>query len=271
MTILDKIVAQKKIEVAQQKERYTLKDFERSPLFQRTTHSFSAALKVADKLGIISEFKRHSPSQGDIHADASIKEVTQGYVAAGASALSVLTDTPFFKGTQDDLMQARGYNACPILRKDFIVDEYQIYEAKTLGADVILLIAECLTATEVKQFSECAKKLGLEVLMEVHSAEQLEKLVPTIDVVGINNRNLKTFEVDIQTSIDLYHAIPDDFLKISESGISDPNIIVELRKVGFDGFLIGEYFMRAEHPPERLAEFVKRVYYLEDLLNNAIA
>ncbi|MEL6944560.1 MAG: indole-3-glycerol phosphate synthase TrpC [Bacteroidota bacterium] len=192
-------------------------------------------------------------------------------MAAGASALSVLTDTPFFKGTQDDLMQARGYNACPILRKDFIVDEYQIYEAKTLGADVILLIAECLTATEVKQFSECAKKLGLEVLMEVHSAEQLEKLVPTIDVVGINNRNLKTFEVDIQTSIDLYHAIPDDFLKISESGISDPNIIVELRKVGFDGFLIGEYFMRAEHPPERLAEFVKRVYYLEDLLNNAIA
>ena len=271
MTILDKIVAQKKIEIAKSKEKYSIEDFECSPLFQRSTHSLRAALKDDSKLGIISEFKRHSPSQGDIHAHADLKAVTQGYVAGGASALSVLTDTPFFKGTKEDLMQARGYNTCPILRKDFMVDEYQIFEAKSMGADVILLIAECLEAKEVAQLAKRAKDLGLEVLMEVHSAEQLEKLVPEIDVVGINNRNLKTFEVSIQTSIELYDTIPDDFLKISESGISDPNVIYDLRKVGFHGFLIGEYFMRAEHPHQRLKEFVERVFALEDLLNNAIA
>ncbi|MEM0993781.1 MAG: indole-3-glycerol phosphate synthase TrpC [Bacteroidota bacterium] len=271
MTILDKIVAQKKIAIERSKQIHSIQDITARPLFERKTHSLRAALQDTQQLGIIAEFKRHSPSQGDINATADLKEVTQGYARSGASALSILTDTPFFKGTTEDLQQARAANNCPILRKDFIIDEYQILVAKSLGADVILLIAECLTAKEVAQLAKFAKELGLEVLMEVHSAEQLDKLVPEIDVVGINNRNLKTFEVSIQTSIELYDAIPNDFLKISESGISNPNVIYDLRKIGFHGFLIGEYFMRAASPPQRLKEFVQRVYALEDLLNNAIA
>ncbi|MEM9886485.1 MAG: indole-3-glycerol phosphate synthase TrpC [Bacteroidota bacterium] len=271
MTILDKIIAQKKITIAASKAQHSIKDFEQNPLFSRDTYSFRAALQDKSKLGIIAEFKRHSPSQGDIHADAKIEEVTQGYAEAGASALSILTDTPFFKGTKEDLMQARQLNTCPVLRKDFIIDEYQIFEAKSIGADVILLIAECLTKEEVGQLARCAKSLGLEILMEVHSEKQLDKLVPEIDVVGINNRNLETFEVSIQHSIDLYEAIPSQFLKISESGISNPNAIYDLRRIGFDGFLIGEYFMRAEQPHQKLKEFIQRVYALEDLLNNAIA
>lgn len=269
--ILQKIIARKKQHLITQKATTSLKDFEQMPHFERETISLCAALKSEQHLGIIAEFKRHSPSQGDIHATANVQEVTQGYIKHGASALSVLTDEPFFKGRTEDVKIARAHNDCPILRKDFMIDEYQIFEAKALGADVILLIAECLTKKEIATLANRAKSLNLEVLLEVHSAEQLDKLVPAIDVVGVNNRNLKTFEVDTQTSIDLFAQIPDDFLKISESGISDPNVIYDLRRLGYHGFLIGEYFMRAEQPPLRLKEFVHRVRHIEDLLNNAIA
>lgn len=271
MTILDKIVANKKRVISYRKDALPVNILEQSPAFQRETLSFKAALQDPNSLGIISEFKRHSPSKGDININAEVSEVTTGYAKAGASALSILTDQQFFKGNNDDLTEARSLNQIPILRKDFIVDEYQIIEAKAIGADVILLIAECLTAEQVAQLAKTAKGLGLDVLIEIHSAEQLPKLVPEIDVVGVNNRNLKDFTVSIKTSIDLFHEIPDDFVKISESGISDPNVIVDLRRLGFQGFLIGEYFMKSDNPAERCAEFIERVHYLEDLYQNAIA
>lgn len=272
MTILDKIVNRKKQEVAANRAKFSIEDFKKRPLFSRPTISLAERLKRKDDIGIIAEFKRHSPSKGDINPTATVQEVTTGYAANGAMGLSVLTDESFFKGNAQDVLAARQHNpTMPILRKDFMIDPYQIYEARSLGADVILLIAECLTAQKVAELAKCAKSLDLEVLIEVHSAEQLEKLVPEIDIVGVNNRNLKTFEVSTQTSIDLFHAIPDHFVKISESGINDPNVIVELRRQGYQGFLIGEYFMRAEQPPKRLAAFLDRVLYLEDLLNNAIA
>ncbi len=271
MTILDKIVANKKRVNAYRRDSIPVDILEQSPLFNRQTLSFKAALQDMQSAGIISEFKRHSPSKGDININAEVSEVTTGYAKAGASALSVLTDLQFFKGSNDDLTEARSLNQIPILRKDFIVDEYQIIEAKAIGADVILLIAECLEAAQVAQFAKTAKQLGLEVLLEIHSESQLPKITPDIDVVGVNNRNLKDFTVSIQTSIDLFHEIPDECVKISESGISDPNVIVELRRVGFQGFLIGEHFMKSENPAEQCAEFIERVKYLEDLYQNAIA
>ncbi len=272
MTILDKIVEHKRKEVAERKKVHSIHDFEEVLLFQRDTLSLVTALSDKNDLGIISEFKRHSPSKGAINPSVTVEEVTTGYASAGAVGLSVLTDERFFKGMREDLIKARACNQqVPILRKDFIIDEYQIFEARAMGADLILLIAECLSANQVAHLSKCAKSLGLEVLIEVHSKDQLAKLVPEIDIVGVNNRNLKTFEVSTQTSIDLFHEIPDDFVKISESGINDPNIIVDLRRQGYQGFLIGEYFMKSEHPPQQLAEFIDRVKYLEDLLMNAIA
>ncbi|MEL6926125.1 MAG: indole-3-glycerol phosphate synthase TrpC, partial [Bacteroidota bacterium] len=171
----------------------------------------------------------------------------------------VLTDEAFFGGKNADLTEARKFNYCPILRKEFIIDEYQIVEAKSIGADAILLIAECLTKKEVGQLARFAKTLGLEVLMEIHSADQLSKVCPELDIIGVNNRNLKTFEVSIQNSIDLFPAIPADFVRISESGISDPASIVELKQVGFEGFLIGENFMKSANPGQACAEFIAAI------------
>lgn len=259
MTILDKIIAHKKTEIAQRKEQAPVSELEKMPSFDRETFSLTSFLLDPEKSGIIAEFKRRSPSKGDINPKVKVKEVTTGYFAAGASGLSVLTDTHFFGGSSEDLMEARRHNPCPILRKDFIVDEYQLFEARAIGADVILLIAECLEAANVKRLAARAKDLGLEVLMEVHSKPQLEKITPDIDIVGVNNRNLKDFSVSIQTSIDLYPAIPGGVLKISESGISNPDAIVQLKKVGFQGFLIGEHFMVAEDPGEACAAFIRQI------------
>lgn len=271
MTILDKIVAQKKAILITTKHINPIQHLEQSPLFERKVHSFTKALKSSEHLGIIAEFKRHSPSKGNININADAKSVTTAYVQAGAAALSVLTEEHFFKGSIEDLIIARTYNSCPILKKDFVVDEYQIIEAKSIGADVILLIAECLTKEAVSQLARTAKSIGLEVLLEIHSEEQLDKLNSNIDVVGVNNRNLKTFEVSLQTSIELAEKIPSEFLKISESGISEPNAIVDLRREGYCGFLIGEYFMLNERPGNKLAELIDRAKYIEDLLENAIA
>lgn len=270
-TILDNIIAHKKEEVAERKERKSIHQLEQASLFAREVYSLSEFLLREDKSGIIAEFKRHSPSQGDINTAVSVQEVTTGYARAGASALSVLTDEQFFKGTDMDLAEARVYNACPILRKDFVIDEYQIIEAKSIGADAILLIAECLEKEQVKQFAKTARSLGLEVLMEIHSGDQLAKLTPDINVVGVNNRNLKDFSVSIRTSLDLNEAIPAEFLKISESGISNPNAIVELRRAGYNGFLIGENFMKEPNPGEACRKFIERVNFIQDLLENAIA
>ncbi len=271
MTILEKIVAHKKQEVAERKELYPVKLLEQSIYFDTPAVSLKKYLTRADKSGIIAEFKRKSPSKGAINLYAKVEKTSIGYMQAGASALSILTDQEFFGGKNEDLTEARKFNFCPILRKDFVVDEYQLFEAKSIGADAILLIAECLEKEQLKALATKAKDLGLEVLMEIHSEDQLAKANEKVDIIGVNNRNLKDFSVSIGTSIDLFTKIPDDFVRISESGISDPNAIVELRQVGFQGFLIGEYFMNAAEPHKRCQQFIKRVQHLEDLLAGAIA
>ena len=256
MTILEKIVAHKKKEIDNKKSLYPTKLLEKSIYFDTPVVSLKKYILREDKSGIIAEFKRHSPSKGDINPYAKVEEVSIGYMQAGASALSVLTDEAFFKGKNADLTEARKFNFCPILRKDFVVDEYQIIEAKSIGADAILLIAECLEKQELAALAKLAKSLGLEVLMEIHSQEQLNKICPDLDLIGVNNRNLKTFEVSTQTSVDLFPHIPADFVPISESGISHPDTIKALKAVGFQGFLIGEHFMASSNPGRACREFI---------------
>jgi indole-3-glycerol phosphate synthase len=211
--------------------------------------------------GIIAEFKRQSPSKGIINDTATIAEVTNGYLDANIAAQSILTDTSFFGGTMADLMEARIINQQkPILRKDFIVDGFQIVEAKAIGADVILLIASCLTSEELKNYGNLATDLGMEVLYEVHSQQDLDKINDLDNkIIGINNRNLKTFKVDLDNSIKLADQIPDTSVKISESGISDPRIIMGLKEYGFQGFLIGENFMKEENPGEACQNFINHI------------
>jgi len=258
MDILQKIVAQKEKEVAERKSLYPEKLLEKSIYFQGQPVSLKRYLTRADKSGIIAEFKRQSPSKGVINAHAKVERTTIGYMQAGASALSVLTDKEFFGGKSEDLITARKYNFCPVLRKDFIIDEYQIVEAKSIGADAILLIAACLEPQRLKTLAAFARSLGLEVLMEVHSKEELENnLNEHLDVVGVNNRNLKTFEVSVETSKALGQLIPSDFVKISESGISDPGTIVDLKGHGYQGFLIGETFMRSARPDLAAKDFIE--------------
>lgn len=269
--ILNKIIAHKHKEVAENKSRYPIKLLEDSIYFETPTVSLSKYILREDKSGIIAEFKRHSPSKGDINPYASVEEVTIGYMQAGASALSVLTDNHFFKGKNEDLTEARKFNYCPILRKDFVIDEYQILEAKSIGADAILLIAACLEKKTLDHLAAFAHSLGLEVLVELHGKEDLSKLSEKANVVGVNNRDLKTFEVNIQHSIQLFENLPKEMVKISESGINDPNAIIELKRAGFQGFLIGEYFMKGDHPWQRCREFIERVQRMEQMLDGAIA
>ena len=245
---LDKIIAHKRKEVAARKALYSPKLLEQSIYFESPVVSFANFLQRADKQGIIAEYKRKSPSKGAINLYAKVEEVSLGYMQAGAAALSILTDEHFFGGSYTDLTEARKYNYAPILNKNFIIDEYQILEAKSVGADAILLIAECLGKEELQAFAKTAKSLGLEVLMELHSADQLDKLSTDIDLVGINNRNLKTFEVDIENSFRIGSQIPAGFTKVAESGINHPQTIVDFKKEGFEGFLIGECFMREADP-----------------------
>jgi indole-3-glycerol phosphate synthase len=260
MNILDKIVARKKEEVAAAKAIQSVKDLEQKIAFSRPTYSLRDFLTDPSKTGIIAEFKRKSPSKGIINNEVTVEEVTTGYAAAGASGLSVLTDHDFFMGHEDDLIAARKVNEIPILRKDFMIDEYQIIEAKAIGADIVLLIAACLTAREISDFAKLAKSLGLSTLLEVHNQEELDfSLNPYIDVVGVNNRNLKDFTVSIDTSLQLAQTIPSEFLKISESAISHPDTIKLLKKAGFNGFLIGENFMKTSNPGKAMEEFVSQI------------
>ena len=261
MTILEKIIAFKKKEIAKIKAEVPIKKLVESPSFSRTVFSLKKSLLEVGSTGIIAEFKRQSPSKGIINDTATIAEVTHGYLSANVAAQSILTDTSFFGGSMADLMEARILNQQkPILRKDFIVDGFQIVEAKAIGADVILLIASCLTSEELKNYGNLAADLGMEVLYEVHTQEDLDK-INDLDkkLIGINNRNLKTFEVDLEHSIKLANQIPDTCVKISESGISDPRIISGLKEYGFQGFLIGENFMNQEHPGEAYQEFINQI------------
>lgn len=256
MTILDKIVIRKKEEVALAKQAVSVKELEVAQHFNRSPYVFKDFLLDDKRTGIISEFKRRSPSKGIINDQVTVEEVTKAYAAAGASALSVLTDIDFFGGHPNDLLAARAANEIPVLRKDFMIDEYQILEAKALGADIILLIAAILTPEEIKNLSAIAKSLGLNVLLEVHNLEELQRSIcKDLDAIGVNNRNLADFTVNIQTSFDLVNQIPNEFLKISESAISAPQTIIELKAAGFNGFLIGENFMKTDNPGQAMRDF----------------
>ena len=260
MNILDRIVAQKKKEIAASKKQVSYMELEESDFFHHETYSFKEFLLAPDRTGIIAEFKRRSPSKGIINDKVSVKEVTTAYAAAGASALSVLTDRNFFMGRKGDLVRARRANEIPILRKDFMIDEYQVIEAKSLGADIILLIAAILTPAEIEKLASLAKSLELNVLLEVHNLEELERsLNPNIDAIGVNNRNLADFTASVDTSFQLVKHIPDEFLKISESAISNPETIKSLKASGFNGFLIGENFMKQPDPGLAMREFVKEL------------
>jgi indole-3-glycerol phosphate synthase len=268
MNILDRIVARKREEVKALKARYSLQELEARPHFSRKTFSLAQSLRdkqAAGMPGIIAEFKRKSPSKGIINADADVQQTTSAYVEAGAAALSVLTDVDFFDGSDDNLLIARQHNTCPVLRKDFTIDPFQIAEAKSIGADAILLIAAILSPEAVQQLAGFARDMGLEVLLEVHNEDELRQtaldkhIAPLINVVGVNNRNLKNFEVSIQTSIDLAKLMPDQMVKISESGISDPENIRVLMQHGYEGFLIGETFMKQTDPGLACRDFIAQL------------
>ncbi len=260
MNILDKIVAHKRTEVQSARKHITYTSLEESEFFHRDILSFKDFLLDETRTGIIAEFKRRSPSKGVINDRVSVEDVTTGYASAGASALSVLTDRNFFMGKKIDLVRARRANAIPILRKDFMIDEFQVIEAKSLGADIILLIAAILTPAEIQQLASLAKSLGLNVLLEVHNLEELERSInPNLDAIGVNNRNLADFTVSVDTSYQLAEHIPAEFLKISESAISNPETIKQLKKAGFNGFLIGENFMKQADPGAAIREFVKEL------------
>jgi indole-3-glycerol phosphate synthase len=258
MNILDTIIAFKKTEVKKRKSETKVADLEKSKLFSRTGFSLKQFLEDKTGTGIIAEFKRKSPSKDVINAGADVVAVTSAYTKNGASGLSVLTDSNFFGGSSGDLLKAR-INNIPILRKDFIIDEYQVTETKSIGADVILLIADVLSQNVVKRLASFAKNIGLEVLLEIHSEKELDHICDEVDVVGINNRDLKTFKVDINTSLQLINKIPANKTVITESGISDTETIVTLKQAGFKGFLIGETFMKEADPAIAFASFVKKL------------
>lgn len=260
MNILEKIIARKKEEITLAKSIVSVKELEKQAGFSASCISLKQSFLAGKKSGIIAEHKRKSPSKGIINDSLSVEFIIQGYENAGASALSILTDFDFFGGTKEDLIAARKATNLPILRKDFMIDEYQILEAKAWGADVILLIAANLEVNQLRNLAQFAKKLGLEVLMEVHSKEELlQNINPDVDFIGVNNRNLKTFDVSIQNSLELADLIPNEFIKIAESGLTTENEIKTLQKVGYKGFLIGEMFMRTQNPGESCKELIEKM------------
>lgn len=256
MNILENIIATKKIEVEQKKEFLPVEELKTFPGYHSTCNSLVSQLLAEGSTGIIAEFKRKSPSKGVINEDVQIGPVVEAYDAHGAAGISILTDENFFGGSNEDIVYARSIVSVPILRKDFIIDEYQLVEAKAIGASVILLIAACLTPKRVQELALFAKRLSLEVLLEIHNEEELQHICTEVDIVGVNNRDLKTFTVDVNRSIELSEKIPADKLKISESGINDVDTIVRLRQFGFKGFLIGENFMKFPDPSIAFADFV---------------
>ena len=260
MNILDQIIEHKRKEVAERKELYPVRLLEQSIFFQSPTVSLRKYIQREDKSGIIAEIKRKSPSKGVINAHVSVERTSIGYMQAGASALSVLTDKNFFGGSNDDLMTARKFNFCPILRKDFTIDEYQIIEAKSIGADAILLIAAVLDSAQLKSLASIAHALGLEVLLEVHNAEELNKSLDAgADLIGVNNRDLKTFKLSLDVSKQLANLIPSSVVKVSESGIESVEAIMELKQFGYEGFLMGQNFMQHSRPEDAAKTFMNEL------------
>lgn len=256
MNILDNIIAAKKLEVEQKKELLPVEELKTFPYYNAACNSLVTQLLTEGATGIIAEFKRKSPSKGIINASVQIGPVVEAYDAHGASCISILTDENYFGGSNDDVMYARDIVSVPILRKDFIIDEYQVIESKAIGASVILLIAANLSPQRVQELALYAKRHGMEVLLEIHNEEELQHICTEVDIVGVNNRDLKTFTVDVERSMELSEKIPADKIKISESGISDVDTIVRLRQYGFKGFLIGESFMKHADPAIAFADFV---------------
>ena len=259
MTILEKIIETKKIELEIVKKTISIEDLKKLPNFQKKSISLVNRLKNSSH-GIIAEHKRRSPSKSIINESIDINQIIHGYDRADVCGISVLTDKEYFGGSLNDLRNARKLTNIPILRKEFIIDKYQLIEAKANGADAILLIAACLDKYQIINLSAFAKEIGLEVLVELHNENELEKcLIDTIDIIGVNNRNLKTFEVDINTSIKLSNMIPEKYLKISESGISNYDEIRKLRNYGFKGFLIGELFMKNNDPGKEVLDLIEKI------------
>ncbi len=258
MNILEQIIEHKRKEVDQRKRERDIELLKKDRYFQRPTLSLRRFLLDEKKTGIIAEYKRKSPSKGIINDRDSVEAVTSAYASYGASGISVLTDTPFFGGSLEDLIGARN-TSVPILRKDFMIDEYQLVEARAYGADVILLIAACLSPQRVKELAEEAKNLQLEVLLELHDESELDHICDAVDLVGVNNRNLKNFEVDLEHSARLAEKIDDKFIKVAESGINDVRNIQYLKQHGFKGFLIGEYFMKQQSPMQAFREFTNEL------------
>ncbi len=264
MNILDEIIQYKFKEVEARKALYPVKLLEQSKEFQSPGVSLKEYIQHPEKTGIIAEVKRKSPSKGIINSNVSVQQISVGYVQAGVSALSVLTDSNFFGGSNEDLITARKFNTCPILRKDFVVDEYQLIEAKSIGADAILLIAAALEPARLRALAKTARSLQLEVLMEVHNEiELLENLTAEVDLIGVNNRDLKTFKMDLTISRQLSCKIPAGFVKVSESGIENPETIMDLKKYGYQGFLMGQNFMQRSQPEKACQEFVNELKRLE--------
>jgi indole-3-glycerol phosphate synthase len=258
MNILQQICEKKREEIVRQKENMPLAYLQQFyDLTGHPTISFKQAL-LNSRSGIIAEFKRRSPSKDWIHSGADVKKITSDYERSGAAAISILTDEPFFGGSFHDFKRARKVvTRIPLLRKDFILDEYQIHQSKVLGADVILLIAACLTKEEVAHFSALAHSLELEVLLEIHNEKELDYLTDDIDVVGVNNRDLTRFQTDIEISLQLANQIPSHRVKISESGLSNIDAVNELRQAGYRGFLMGECFMKTPDPGKALEQFIQ--------------
>jgi indole-3-glycerol phosphate synthase len=259
-TILDEIVANKRIEVEQQKKKVSLEELEKQIDSREKVNSLRKALGEEGASGIIAEFKRQSPSKGIINDNVPPEVVTAGYRVAGVSGISVLTDNKYFGGCVADLKKARAaVPDVPILRKDFFIDRYQVVEARSIGADVILLIAAVLSSNQIKELTSVAHSVGLEVLLELHDESEIEKIDPEVDIIGINNRNLKDFSVDIERSVKLFEKLPAGILKIAESGISNPTTVDFLRTCGFKGFLMGENFMKEDKPGEACREFISKL------------
>ncbi|MBQ5538815.1 MAG: indole-3-glycerol-phosphate synthase [Bacteroidales bacterium] len=262
-TILDEIVENKKREVADLKKRLSISELKEKPFFFRQTFSLQNVLK-SSRTGIISEFKRKSPSKGDIHQGIEPKDVVPLYEKYGCSAVSCLADNKYFGGSFLDVVQAReNLEHTPLLFKEFLTEPYQLYLAKASGADVVLLIAACLERSQCQELALEAKELGLETLLEIHSEDELSHYDESfVNVLGVNNRNLKIFKTDVQISKDIVKNLPETAVKISESGISKPETVAELKKLGFNGFLMGENFMKESNPGIALKTFIDNVLTL---------
>ena len=263
MSILENIIADKQTEVQQNKNLYPIALLEKTEAFSSPTVSLKKYLKKKDKNGLIAEFKRKSPSKGIINKYAKVEDTSIAYMQAGASAISVLTDEKYFGGKNKDLETIRHFNYCPILRKDFIVDPYQIIEARSIGADAILLIAAVLTAAEIKEFSELANNLGMETILEIHDVKELNKGIGKADIIGFNNRNLHDFTCHYTNAIKAFNQLPKDLLKIAESGINTAKEAYELKQAGYDGFLIGQQFMEHSNPGFACAQFIQELNKLK--------